>query len=65
MKITNAAPVQNMVQEAQETSAQTKVEAAKGDQQAIRKLASQPAANNPQPSPNIIDSGNGKLNAKA
>jgi len=36
-------------QEALETAAQTKAEAAKGDQQAIRKLARQQAANSDRP----------------
>lgn len=37
-----------MTEEATETAAQTKAEAAKGDQQAIRKLARQQVANNTQ-----------------
>jgi anti-sigma28 factor (negative regulator of flagellin synthesis) len=56
--------VRNTVEEATETAAQTKTEAAKGDQQAIRKLASQqslqqvPSAHQPltpQGSRNILD----------
>ncbi len=35
--------MRNTVEEATETAAQTKAEAAKGDQQAIRKMASQQA----------------------
>ena len=35
-------------QEAMETAAQTKTEAAKGDQQAVRKLAAQQSANDPK-----------------
>jgi len=34
--------------EAMETAAQTKAEAAKGDQQAVRKLAAQQSANDPK-----------------
>jgi hypothetical protein len=37
-----------MAQEAMETAAQTKAEAAKGDQQAVRKLARQQAEKNAQ-----------------
>jgi hypothetical protein len=62
MTITNKTASQTMVQEAQETPAQTKAEAAKGDQQAVRKLAaSQPAQ---QPA-NVVDSNRGILSAKA
>ncbi len=47
MNVGTIASVKSMAQEAMETAAQTKAEAAKGDQQAIRKLAAQ-AANNAQ-----------------
>ena len=55
--------VASAAQEATETAAQTKAEAAKGDQQAIRKLASQQAAHHtnsaPQPTqaPNVTNRG--------
>ena len=48
MNVGTVASVQNMAQEAMETAAQTKAEAVKGDQQAVRKLASTQAANNQQ-----------------
>jgi hypothetical protein len=51
-----------------ETAAATKAEAAKGDQQAIRKLALQASANNTQSAPqpaNSADNINGRLNVKA
>jgi hypothetical protein len=66
MNVSNS--VKNMVQEATETAAVTKTEAAKGDQQAIRKLARQQAANNTQSAdqpPNLINSTKGILDAKA
>jgi hypothetical protein len=53
---------QSPTQEAKETPAQTQAEAAKGDQQAIRKLAAEKAA---QPAANMVDSNRGVLNAKA
>jgi hypothetical protein len=66
MNVSNS--VKNMVQEATETAAVTKAEAAKGDQQAIRKLARQQAANNTQSAnqpPNLVNSTKGILDAKA
>ena len=47
MNVGTLASIKNMAQEAMETAAQTKAEAAKGDQQAVRRLAAQ-AANNAQ-----------------
>jgi hypothetical protein len=47
MNVGTIASVKSMAQEAMETAAQTKAEAAKGDRQAIRRLAAQ-AANNAQ-----------------
>jgi hypothetical protein len=47
MNVGTIASVKSMAQESMETAAQTKAEAAKGDQQAIRKLAAE-AANNAQ-----------------
>ncbi len=55
--------MRNTVEEATETAAQTKAEAAKGDQQAIRKMAGQQAQEvtsahqplTPQGSRNILD----------
>ena len=64
--------MKNMTQEATETLSQTKAEAAKGDQQAIRKLAKQqqqaaanPANTSPPPQKAIINSDNGQLDVKA
>jgi len=55
-----------MLQEAKETAAQTQAEAAKGDQQAVRKLASQQAAHAAQTAqPPVVDSEKGTLDAKA
>lgn len=45
MNVGTIASVKSMAQEAMETAAQTKAEAAKGDQQAIRKLALQSTVN--------------------
>jgi hypothetical protein len=47
----NITSLVNQSQEAMETAAQTKAEAAKGDQQAMRKLARTQAANNVQSAP--------------
>ncbi len=68
MNVNNATAVQSMAQEAMETAAQTKAEAAKGDQQAVRKLASQTAAASSQSAPppaDVVDSARGRLNVKA
>ena len=68
MTVSNVTAAQSMVQEATETSAQTKAEAAKGDRQAVRKLAAQEAANptqNPPHSKTDVDSNRGLLNIKA
>jgi hypothetical protein len=47
MNVGSVASLKSMAQEAMETAAQTKAEAAKGDQQAIRRLAAQAANNAP------------------
>ena len=60
MTITNT--TQSAAQEAKETAAQTQTEAAKGDQQAVRKLAAQQAAQAPTPS---VDSNRGLISAHA
>jgi hypothetical protein len=60
--------VKAMAEEATETAATTKAEATKGDQQAIRKLARQRAANNTQGAQqpaNIAPNVRGGLNVKA
>jgi hypothetical protein len=62
MTIGNTTSTQTAVQEARETPAQTQAEAARGDQQAARKLAAQNAA---QPTPNVVDSARGVVNAQA
>jgi hypothetical protein len=59
---TTPSPAQAAAQEAKETAAQTKAEAAKGDQQAIRKLAAEQAA---QPQAAKVDSNRGLINTKA
>jgi hypothetical protein len=69
MTISNIASVKSMAQEATETLAQTKAEAAKGDQQAIRKLAALQVAGGGPSSPKPVDADadgdSGKLDAKA
>ena len=66
MTITNTTttqtPAQAAAQEAKETPAQTKAEAAKGDQQAVRKLAVEKAA---QPQAANVDSNRGLVDAHA
>ncbi|HZL41855.1 MAG TPA: hypothetical protein VFD66_01085 [Verrucomicrobiae bacterium] len=54
-----------MAEEAVETAAQTKAEAAKGDQQAIRKMARMPAANKAQNAQPPAEDTPGGLNVKA
>ena len=51
MNVGNITSVKSMAEEAMETAAQTKTEAAKGDQQAIRKLARTRAANSTPSAP--------------
>lgn len=67
--MTVSSTTNSMVQEATETATQTKAEAAKGDQQAVRKLASAqtatPFAQVPQPPAAVVDSDRGQLDAKA
>jgi hypothetical protein len=68
MNVSNLTSVKNMAQEATETAAQTKAEAAKGDQQAMRKLAQQQSASNTQsaqPPANVVDSTKGQLDIQA
>jgi hypothetical protein len=68
MNVSNLTSVKNMAQEATETVAQTKAEAAKGDQQAIRKLSHQQSASNTQSAQqpaNVVDSTKGQLDIKA
>lgn len=62
MTITSTATTQTALLEAKETPAQTQAEAAKGDQQAVRKLAAEKAAQEPA---NTVDSNRGLINAKA
>ncbi|MGZ5544467.1 MAG: hypothetical protein ACXWIU_07310 [Limisphaerales bacterium] len=57
----NVSKVESASQEAMETAAQTRAEAAKGDQQAVAKLARATAAKAP-PKPPISEKG---LDAKA
>jgi hypothetical protein len=64
MNIATIAALKSMAQEAMETAAQTKAEATKGDQQAIRRLAAQ-AANNAQSAAEPTESTNRGLDAKA
>ena len=67
MNVSSLTSLKSMTQEATETLAQTKAEAAKGDQQAIRKLAALQLASGAQsPAQTVeVDSDKGKLNAKA
>jgi len=62
MTITSTTTTQTALQEAKETPTQTQTEAAKGDQQAVRKLAAEKAAEAPA---NTVDSNRGTLSAKA
>jgi hypothetical protein len=64
MNVGTIASVKSMAQEAMETAAQTKTEAAKGDQQAVRKLAAQ-AADNAQSTQQPAESTKRGLDAKA
>jgi hypothetical protein len=64
MNVGTIASVKSMAQEAMETAAQTKAEAAKGDQQAIRRLAAQ-AANNVQSAQPPVESAKRGLDAEA
>ena len=65
MYISSTTSAKSMAQEATETPAQTKAEAAKGDQQAVRKLAQETQASPPQAPQTVIDSSRGRLDAKA
>lgn len=68
MTITSTTTQQSALQEAKETAAQTKAEAAKGDPQAVRKLARQQPAVPPQAAQqptDIVDSSRGKLDTEA
>jgi hypothetical protein len=65
MTVSSTTAAKSLVQEATETPAQTKAEAAKGDQQAVRKLASEEAAQVGQQPASVVDSYRGKLNTKA
>ena len=68
MNVSSITSVKNMAEEATESAAATKAEAIKGDQQAVRKLASQQAAantRNVQQQANIVDSARGALNTEA
>jgi len=65
MYITSTNSAKTMAQEATETPAQTKAEAAKGDQQAVRKLA-QGAQSSPLEAPKAVnDPSRGLLDVKA
>lgn len=66
MNVANAAAsVKSLVQEATETLTQTKAEAAKGDQQAIRKLANEELGNKVQDTQLPLSSIEGRVDAKA
>lgn len=65
MTVSGTTTATNMVQEATETLAQTKAEAAKGDQQAVRKEASMQAAQVAQQQTAVVDSDRGQLDTKA
>jgi hypothetical protein len=65
MNVGSLDSVKAMVQEATETAAQTKAEAAKGDRQAVQKLARDQAANNAQSVQMPTESVEGRLDVKA
>lgn len=65
MNVGTTASVKSMVQEAMETAAQTKSEAARGDQQAVRKLAQAQTANPAQITPQPPESTKRGLDIKA
>jgi hypothetical protein len=65
MNVGSLDSVKAMAQEAMETAAQTKAEAAKGDQQAVQKLAREQAANNAQSAQKPTESAEGRLNVIA
>jgi hypothetical protein len=65
MTVSKTSTAKSMVQEATETLTQTKAEAAKGDQQAVRKLASNQAAQAAKQPATVVDSNRGRLNAQA
>jgi hypothetical protein len=65
MNVSSLDSIKAMAQEAAETLAQTKAEAAKGDQQAIRKLAQEQAANNAPGAQQPTESTEGGLNTLA
>jgi hypothetical protein len=62
MTVTSSTTAKSLVQEATETPAQTKAEAVKGDQQAVRKLATEQAAQQPT---SVVDSKRGRLDSEA
>ena len=79
MTITNTSSLQSAAKEAQETAAQTRLEASQGDQQAVRKLAATQGAKSASANPgtaaptapaapqkdNDVDSDRGTIDAKA
>ncbi len=68
MNIGSVASIKSMAEEATETRSTTKAEAAKGDQQAIRKLNREQASQNPQASQQsagMATGGRTLLNVKA
>ena len=68
MDISSVTSVKSMAEEATESAAATKAEAAKGDQQAIRKLAQQQSLNNTQTTQapaEVVDSIKGRLDTTA
>ncbi|HUZ07933.1 MAG TPA: hypothetical protein VMV89_10655 [Candidatus Paceibacterota bacterium] len=68
MNVSGMTSVKNMAQEAMETIAETKAEAAKGDQQAIRNVAQRQVASHTQSAEPPVNTGNGSkdiLNVKA
>ena len=64
MNVSIVDSMKSIVQEAMETASQTKAEAAKGDKQAIRKLAQEQAAANTQGEQPSAASEEGKLDFK-
>ena len=68
MNVSSLTSIKNSTEEATETVVATRAEAAKGDRQAIRKLANQQAPiniQNAQPAPSVVNSSRGTVNATA
>ena len=65
MSVGNIRPINNKAEEAIESIAQTKAEAAKGDQEAVRKLARAQAANHTPPAQQPVGTTQKRFDVKA